>query len=113
MSKVCNCPHPPGGSIECEEDQLGICGVVDGRAKRACVKVANLSGLDLVNWAINEITQSIRSSRSAIKTVDIEMLNNGSYSNSAGEIVTFSLPQSIKDAVREVEENDDNEMLFS
>lgn len=35
--KSCPCPNPPGGAIECRDDQLGICRVRNNQIEGACV----------------------------------------------------------------------------
>lgn len=43
MSTSCPCPHPPGGRVECAEDQFAYCHREGGNVVSGCIPIANSS----------------------------------------------------------------------
>jgi hypothetical protein len=106
MSKICNCPNPPGGTVECDDDQLALCAYIDGQIVGRCysrpIIVHILSffseadkQLALQNWAIRVITGADRRLREPIDAHLLVMLYSGRYTED-GKVVTFSLPKDLK-----------------
>jgi hypothetical protein len=106
VKNICQCDNPPGGDVLCEPDQLAICIVNNGVAKRECMDAPDDLG-DLVNltrqqtirylnWALSHITGQIRLLSSPISSQDRAILSQGRYDNAVtGDVVTFSLPEAL------------------
>jgi hypothetical protein len=102
MSKVTPCSLPPGGNITCNDDQLAICGVIDGKIVAGCFdpppSVAQIPGgptkaIAMANWALSQITGESRDSRAEVTDQEFSILSSGKYVNpSTKEEVSFSLP---------------------
>ena len=94
----CDCSHPPGGRITCEDKQVAICRVKDGKVYGECktppqsARKAN----DLRAWILSKLVQK------TIRPEDVErwpkyqrILAEGRYKDpKTGEIVRFVLPRS-------------------
>ena len=103
VKNTCKCEDPPGGTVECEPDQLAICIVRNGVAQKGCMDppddLRDLAALTAgqsrryFNWALTQITGQLRWSSNPISNEDIAILAQGSYQNLVtGDVVTFSLP---------------------
>jgi hypothetical protein len=103
VKNTCKCEDPPGGTVECEPDQLALCIVRQGVAQKGCMDppddlrdLAALTrgqSLRYLNWALSQITGEIRRLRDPISNEDYFILAQGSYQNiQTGAVVTFSLP---------------------
>ncbi len=102
MSKKCPCANPPGGSLDCEDDQLGICGVIDGELIVGCfdpppnVAEYRAQGHSNVmdNWVLSRVTGIERSPRQAITYPERQILQTGRFIHpTTGETVRFSAPK--------------------
>jgi len=101
MSNRCNCPKPPGGSVECDPDQLAVCAYVDGEIVARCysrpVSVTKIltpgaKQLALRNWALSVITGADRKPTAPIEFYLLAMLRSGNYARD-GNVLTFKLPK--------------------
>ena len=103
---ICNCPHPPVGTVSCEPDQLAICRVRNGVAERECFdppdgmdSTSNLSPAEAkryLNWSLQHITGHHRYSWDPISPSDEAILRQGVYHNvTTGEEVGFRLPDEL------------------
>ena len=54
---ICECPDPPGGSIRCEDDQVGFCNLEKGKIKGACITPppTQTKGMALEAWVLSEL----------------------------------------------------------
>jgi hypothetical protein len=103
MSNVCRCPKPPGGKIECSDDQLAVCGYQNGEIVSGCYdrpahvrEIEDLPQRNLVlaNWVISTITGEYRSDFALIDSSLFAMLRSGQYIDGATrEVLTFGLPR--------------------
>jgi|SRR5215472_14088917 len=106
---ICDCPDPPGGSHECSDDQLAICGYQNGKiATRSCdrpgyirvltaihkdfddKRTPRLDDLVLCNWIISTTTGSRREEADPVEDWPLAMLRSGQYENRTGEVLTVS-----------------------
>jgi|SRR5215472_14123513 len=101
MTRACNCPEPPGGSIICNDDQLAVCSYQDGKIVAGCydapaavngMRIASERNRALSNWALQVITGKDRSLDQPITSSELSILNSGQYVNERGEQTTFVLP---------------------
>jgi hypothetical protein len=103
VKNICKCDDPPGDIVECEPDQLAVCIVRNGVARKGCFDppddLRDLSRLTpgqsgrYLNWALSNITGEIRRLSDPISNADMAILSRGTYHNEVtGELVTFSLP---------------------
>jgi hypothetical protein len=104
MSNTCKCPKPPGGSVECEGDQLAVCAYVDGEIVARCysrprrirtIHAPWLKERALRNWAISMITDAERKPGALIESHLLEMLRSGKYTRD-GNLLTFTLPKDFR-----------------
>ena len=100
VKNVCKCPHPPGGSVECEPHQMAICGVINGVVRRECLDPPALENqTDLANWALGKITGEVRGEESQFTYEDLHSLERGIFERHNGDQVKFTFPESLKQAV--------------
>ena len=102
VKNVCKCPHPPGGSIECEPHQMAICGVINGVVRRECLDPPDFRDTEnLANWALGKITGQVRGeeSESIFKDEELRNLKHGFFRRPNGEQVKFTFPEGLKQAV--------------
>jgi len=102
MSNVCKCPNPPGGTIECADDQLAVCGYQNGQIISGCYgRPSHIFGIEdegeqrlaLGNWILSIVTGSARSDSDSIEPEHFEILSKGRYKNElTGETITFKWP---------------------
>jgi hypothetical protein len=105
MSNVCNCPKPPGGSIQCSDEQLAVCGYQDGQIVSGCfdrpayvlsIINDNQKNLVLANWVISRITGITRDDHAPLERELSAMLAGSRYRNDeTGEVIRFSLPKDL------------------
>jgi hypothetical protein len=106
VKNTCSCPHPPGGVVSCEPEQLAICRVRNGVAEGECVDppdgMGNLSELSptearrYYNYALQHITRQQRDEWDPISPADWAVLQQGIYHNDVtGEEVRFRLPDEL------------------
>lgn len=109
---TCECPNPPGGRVVCRQDQLAICRVRDGRVESECIdppsgdfgRTDKQRNTAVRNWALSVITDTERTSYHIFTAQDHSILSEGTYFNrDTGELVTFSLPISMKTGSMPVE----------
>jgi hypothetical protein len=105
MSNTCNCPSPPGGTIECADDQLAVCGYQNGQIISGCygrpshvfgIRDESTKQLALANWIISTVTQFNRSDSDPIEAIYLAMLSIGQYENQTGEMVAFKTPNDFR-----------------
>jgi hypothetical protein len=102
MSKTTPCSQPPGGTIVCNDDQLAICGVVDGKIVAGCFDPpASVMAFPegqaretaLANWAFEKVTGQVRNLRTELSGEEFDILASGKYENpKTGEQVSFTMP---------------------
>ncbi len=105
MTNTCQCPKPPGGAIQCKDDELAVCGYQNGEIIGGCFErpqsidwITNRDekNLAIANWCLGVITGSSRSDYDAIEPEQFAMLRKGSYQDEfTGEIVKFVLPRDL------------------
>src|ERR1700676_271967 len=104
MSKICPCPHPPGGHIVCEDNQFGMCAYKDGEKVGGCLNIPGAimsiedrqeGNLATTNWVLSELTVIQRDQYEQIYADVLEILRSGQYTNRQGHVVRFSLPEGI------------------
>lgn len=95
----CNCPDPPGGTVECEAYQLAICSIKGGKVEAKCVSPpSGLSVTALQNWVLENVTGISRNASARLNDDDREILRSQTYRSADGELqVSFRVPQAIKD----------------
>ena len=47
MKNTCSCPHPPGGTVTCEADQVAYCSAVAGKTDSGCISVTDPTGTSI------------------------------------------------------------------
>ena len=105
MSNICKCPSPPGGTIQCSDEQLAICGYRDGQIVSGCfdrpARVRTISdnnerNVALANWALSQIVGVTRSDDAPLGDRFCAMLATGHHRNEeTGEVIKFSLPKDL------------------
>jgi hypothetical protein len=106
MSNVCQCPNPPGGTVQCSDDQLAICSYTNGEIVSGCYDrpepVAAISdkrerNLALANWVLSRITGIARPIDEAIEASLVELLRSGSYTDpQTDQVIRFTLPRDLE-----------------
>ena len=106
MSNVCQCPNPPGGTVQCSDEQLAICSYKDGQIFSGCfdrpepikaISDKNEKNLALANWVLSEITGAERSIDQPIESELVELLRSGSHTNpQTNELMRFALPKDLE-----------------
>ena len=95
--KYCECPSPPGGGIQCEDNQFGFCKLRDGKINGACITPPqNLSkGFELEAWILSELLNKKITANMVMENAEFkEIINKGTYVNpSTGEATYFILPK--------------------
>jgi hypothetical protein len=102
VKNICPCDNPPGGSVECEPNQMAICSVQNGVATRQCLNPVGPEAIELVNWAISKITGQIRNGDTDISMVELVMLLGKRYKSPRGVVVNFTLPEKVTAAVTQI-----------
>ncbi len=80
MSNKCNCPSPPGGSVECGDDQLAICQIKNGQIVARCISPGRFttSPQAQLKWAIKILSEYSRSEIGYLgRTEQLEILKKG------------------------------------
>ena len=101
MSNSCDCPNPPGGTVICSDDQLAVCGYVNGRIVSGCFDppehVSKLQpqhvNIRVANWVLSVVTGEHRPSGQRITSQDVGILQSGKFTSLKGDSVSFSLPR--------------------
>jgi hypothetical protein len=105
MSKTCDCPDPPGGSITCSDEQLAMCGYRDGKIVSGCFDPPpSIAGMPttlqrtaaLSNWVLQEVTGKNRAFTDPVTSADRSVLYSGTFVNDRGERLRFVLPAQIR-----------------
>jgi len=94
-----NCPDPPGGTVECEANQLAICSIKGWKVEAKCVSPqSGLSVTALQNWVLENVTGISREASAFLNDDDREILRSQNYRSPDGKLqVSFRVPQAIKD----------------
>jgi hypothetical protein len=93
----CDCPTPPGGQIKCEDNQVAICRVKDGKVYGQCKTPPSSAqkGIALRAWILTKLLQT------TVRPEEIDrlpkyqkILSEGRYTNPrTGEVITFRVPR--------------------
>jgi hypothetical protein len=108
VRRSCDCENPPGGRVDCDENQMAVCIVENGvvRSRGCHTPVTIDDALALVNWALSVITGKQRHPAQEILPERLLGLARGrmEFDGDAGgvRIVTFSLPPTVTSAVAAV-----------
>ena len=101
MSKIIQCDNPPGGTLTCDDWQLGICGTQGGQLVVGCFEpppglhamVPTRRNIELRRWAVQKITGGRRLS----PVQERQLLSRGRFSTPDGSFnLRFVLPSSIR-----------------
>lgn len=105
MEKKCPCADPPGGDITCSDDQLAICGVIDGKLVVGCfdrpnsimrLDTENRRTVALANWVLSRVMGTARSPDELISHEEMATLRAGVYNKADSKTkVKFSLPSDL------------------
>lgn len=99
---ICDCPLPPGGTVECEAHQMAVCVIKNGKARHLCLNPIETSdSVKLLNWALSNIMEKDRKPYQNVTARETRILERGAYERK-GMSVTFSLPPSVSDALSEI-----------
>ena len=124
MPNRCNCPQPPGGIVICENNQMALCIIKDGEAIQRCINPPQnrynieYTPVELINWALEIITDQPRLKAELVEPYFVEILKSGRYQSNKN-IVTFSLPPRILNALDELDngftntDDNNNDLLLS
>jgi hypothetical protein len=113
MAKQCPCPDPPGGYITCDDNQFGMCAYVDGERRSGCLNVpvsidiiidSSQRNLAVINWVLTTLTGVGRNWDAVVEDADTTLLASGEFVNSHGQLIRFSLPDSLDLAAVRVKE---------
>jgi hypothetical protein len=109
MSKRCPCADPPSGEIFCNDDQLGVCGVIGGKLVVGCFDPPSHVGrlayrearqLATDNWVLSFVSQTSRGESDEISYTERQTLRQGYFEDSEkGTSVRFSRPNSEEEPV--------------
>jgi hypothetical protein len=95
---TCKCPNPPGGEVDCGEDQMAVCRVINGQAHGECIDppedTAMAGGDQLKNWVLQEVFGQTRSPYASISSQEEDILRQGYYKAADGTETTFRMPTS-------------------
>ncbi|MET4066804.1 hypothetical protein ABID58_001587 [Bradyrhizobium sp. S3.2.6] len=88
----CNCPNPPGGVVNCPDDHIAICRVVDGQAMSECIPPeAGLSDEAQAVRIVEIVTR--RPVLGPLTPTERAILASGTYVSPDGSMnVTFKVP---------------------
>ena len=102
----CKCPTPPGGLVSCREDQLAVCGYIDGELRSGCydklpairmITNTSLRRLAIENWVLEFITGQQRQLSTPVSGEERLPLLSGSYINPRTNTdVRLALPKDIE-----------------
>jgi hypothetical protein len=105
MEKKCPCANPPGGEITCSDDQLAICGVIDGELVVGCFDrpstVMHIANEDrrtaaLANWVLSQVTGAARNPDHEISPQEQAILLASEFTSGAKDTkVRFSIPSDL------------------
>ena len=111
-SNTCDCPKPPGGTVQCNEDQIAICRVKNGVPQMACIsppaallriegKKASVALQAWISTAVitgrGRVPLATRGMFRKTPTLKLDVLSSGEFTNPrTGEVVTFRLPALVK-----------------
>jgi hypothetical protein len=87
----CTCPNPPGGRVDCPDDHVAVCRVINGVARSECIPP---------DKTLSEEAQAIRllsiitgQTIARIGSAEQTLLDSGEYKSPDGSMpVTFKLP---------------------
>ena len=93
----CDCPTPPGGRIQCEDQQVAICRVREGKVYGQCKTPPKGSseGVPLRVWILSELLETQIQPQDLERRQELrQILSEGKYTNpKTREVVTFRLPK--------------------
>lgn len=105
MEKKCPCANPPGGEITCSDDQLALCGVIDGELVVGCFdRPSGVMQLEneyrktaaLANWVLSRIMGTERNPDREISDDELVILRASEYSSKDKSTrVKFSMPNDL------------------
>ena len=114
VRRTCPCPTPPGGSVECDIDQVAVCSVIDGSTVRECrsPEAEDMEGYEksilennierrlryafrLVDWTVEIVIRPYSDIRRQVDSTDLQVLLSGFFFGTRGRSVRFSLPRLI------------------
>jgi hypothetical protein len=106
MSNTCDCPNPPGGKVTCSDDQLAVCGYLNGQIVSGCFdppKEAAVIGdkrernRAVANWALSIIVGRVRRKDELLSPDFVKMLKSGAYEREGTqEVIRFTLPKNLE-----------------
>jgi hypothetical protein len=109
MSKRCPCADPPPGEIFCNDEQLGVCGVIGGKLVVGCFdppshvgRIADREARQLAtdNWVLSFVSQTGRGDSDAISYTERRTLRQGYFEDPKKETsVRFSRPNKEEEPV--------------
>ena len=94
---VCDCPSPPGGQIQCDNNQVAFCRISEGKVIGTCKAPPRdqREGTRLQAWVILELTGERVSPDDISKRPELKrIITQGEFTNpKTGEIIRFRLPK--------------------
>lgn len=89
----CACPNPPGGKVDCPDDHVAVCRVVNGVAQAECIPP---------DTTLSEEAQALRflgiitgQSFTTLGSTELAILRSGEYKSPDGSMyVLFKIPLS-------------------
>jgi len=110
MAKKIPIPKPPGGELSCSNKQMGVVRVKNGEVFATCydpplVGTSKDDPLEMLNWAMETITEQKRDPFDSIGRKDIKVLMSGEYEETDryGELVLrvrFRLPETYRSTAK-------------
>lgn len=84
----CNCANPPGGFIECPDNCIPVCFVVDGKAQALCYPKTSkkLNGRELAKRILNEVAKKTGKNIRATEGAYSHAAKKGIYDDKASGI---------------------------
>jgi hypothetical protein len=93
----CECPSPPGGIVKCENNQVAICEIRDGKVNAQCKTPpkGKTRGSALRAWLLSEFLKRPVEVAEYESNAELQrIILSGQYKNpKTGEIIKFSLPE--------------------
>lgn len=100
----CRCKSPPGGGIECNENQMAVCRVLNGQCQSQCIDVPRAilqqirsSGFNhaiVIKWLASALGVETRKGFATSPT--LKVLSDGTgyfYRANFKDMIRFSLPK--------------------
>jgi inosose dehydratase len=98
MGNSCNCPSPPGGSVNCRSDQLAICRVKDGQVHSYCVDITPSTRFGIGHFQLDDgrIQDGRVAAFAAILEIEPQGLLSNPYGVSDGIFSTYQKDQILR-----------------